>query len=129
MLTLAIAADPGHPVYNAVPGRYVSRIGGGMFTIDDEMYMTQKNDGDNTLHSGTNNWSFRTWNVTASTRSSLTFSLFDKEGSSEGFPGDVTATVTYALEGTTWKISMSSTATKKTRKSKTSLSSLKQFYV
>jgi len=113
---LTSAEDPGHPVYNAVPGRYVSRIKGGEFAIDGMEYHTQQNDGNNTLHSGTNNWSFRTWNVTKSSRSSLTFSLFDKEGSSEGFPGDVLATVVYELEGTTWKISMNATATKKTRK-------------
>jgi aldose 1-epimerase len=110
------ATDPGHPVYNAVPGRYVSRIKDGEFTIDGTEFKTEQNDGNNTLHSGTNNWSFRMWNVTASSRSSITFSLFDKEGSSKGFPGDVEATVTYTLDGPTWKISMQATATKKTRK-------------
>ncbi|KAL2132088.1 hypothetical protein VTI74DRAFT_4241 [Chaetomium olivicolor] len=54
--------DPDHPVYNAIPGHYANRIGKGKSTIDGVTYKTEKNDGDNTLHSGTNNWSFRFWN-------------------------------------------------------------------
>ncbi|SPO01429.1 related to Rds1 protein [Cephalotrichum gorgonifer] len=109
------ASDPAHPVYNAIPGRYANRIGNGMFTLDGETYELERNDGNNTLHSGTNNWSFREWNVTDVTDTSITFSIYDPEGASEGFPGDVYANVTYRVEGDTWHISMEATApTKKT---------------
>lgn len=50
-------------MYNAIPGRYVNRIGNGTYSIGDEEFATEKNDGDNTLHSGSNNWSYRFWEV------------------------------------------------------------------
>ncbi|KAK4183618.1 aldose 1-epimerase [Podospora australis] len=96
--------DPGHPVYNAIPGRYANRIGNGQYSIDGEKFTTEKNDGDNTLHSGTNNWSFRFWDVTALSADSITFSILDKSNSSQGFPGDVKSSVTYSVTNSTWKI-------------------------
>lgn len=70
------------------------------------------------MHSGTNNWSYRDWNVTDVTDESITFSIYDPEGASEGFPGDVYANVTYSVSGSTWHISMEATApTKRTRES------------
>ncbi|ORY14300.1 aldose 1-epimeras-like protein [Clohesyomyces aquaticus] len=97
--------DPGHPVYNAIPGRYANRIGNGMFQIDNVTYHTEKNDGANTLHSGTNNWSYRVWNVTHVTNSSITYSIYDPANST-GMPGHVEATVTYALSKNKWHITM-----------------------
>jgi galactose mutarotase-like enzyme len=74
-------------------------------------YQTQKNDGPNTLHSGTNNWSFRFWNVTAVTADSITFSLLDRSNSSQGMVGDVSASVTYSVRANaTWHISMTATS-------------------
>ncbi|PKS05925.1 hypothetical protein jhhlp_007758 [Lomentospora prolificans] len=102
--------DPGHPVYNAIPGRYANRIGNGQFKLGNKTFETEQNDGDNTLHSGTNNWSFRDWNVTAVSDDSITFSIYDAEGESKGFPGDVYANVTYSVAGSTWKIWMEATA-------------------
>jgi len=99
------AVDPGHPVYNAIPGRYTNRIGGGKFTIDNITYSVPLNDGPNTLHSGPNNWSFRFWNVVAATKDSIIFSLYDPANST-GMPGSVDATVTYSLEKNRWKIRM-----------------------
>ncbi|RYP80049.1 hypothetical protein DL770_006408 [Monosporascus sp. CRB-9-2] len=98
--------DPGHPVYNAIPGRYVNRIGKGRYTIDGQTFLTEKNDGENTLHSGTNNWSFRTWNVTSATEDSITFAIEDPANSSMGMPGLVEAKVTYSVSESTWKIKM-----------------------
>ncbi|KAL2258553.1 hypothetical protein VTK26DRAFT_8110 [Humicola hyalothermophila] len=98
--------DPGHPVYNAIPGRYANRIGNGQYTIDGETYYTEKNDGANTLHSGTNNWSYRFWNVTDYRSDSITFSLLDKSNSSRGMIGDVEASVTYSVVKNKWKIKM-----------------------
>ncbi|KAH7400781.1 galactose mutarotase-like domain-containing protein [Phaeosphaeria sp. MPI-PUGE-AT-0046c] len=100
------AVDPGHPVYNAIPGRYVNRIGNGEYSIDNVTYHTQKNDGPNTLHSGTNNWSFRTWNVSSVTNSSITFSILDTSNSSLGMMGDVSASVTYSVSKNKWSIVM-----------------------
>lgn len=97
--------DPGHPVYNAIPGRYANRIGNGTFTLDGVTYHLEKNDGPNTLHSGTNNWSYRVWNLTNITPNSITFSI-DDPAFAEGMPGRVEASVTYTLTANTWWISM-----------------------
>ncbi|KAJ4305190.1 hypothetical protein N0V90_000721 [Kalmusia sp. IMI 367209] len=97
--------DPGHPVYNAIPGRYVNRIGNGTFTIDGVTYHTELNDGPNTLHSGTNNWSYRVWNVTNVTGTSITFSIYDPANST-GMPGHVEASVTYSVSKNKWSIVM-----------------------
>lgn len=102
--------DPGHPVYNAIPGRYVNRIGNGTYTIDGKVYHTEKNDGPNTLHSGTNNWSYRVWNVTDVTSSSITFSIHDPSNSSLGMIGDVDARVTYSVSKNKWSIVMDATS-------------------
>ena len=104
------AVDPSHPVYNAIPGRYVNRIGKGTYKLNGTTYHTEKNDGQNTLHGGTHNWSYRFWNVTALTNSSITFSIDDATNSSAGFPGSVLANVTYSLTNGTWHISMSAIA-------------------
>jgi len=102
--------DPGHPVYNAIPGRYVNRIGKATYSINGTKYVTQDNDGGNTLHSGTNNWSFRFWNVTAYTKDSITFSILDKSNSSLGLLGDVYASVTYSVKNSVWSIKMEATS-------------------
>lgn len=103
-------------MYNAIPGRYVNRIGYANYTIGDKTYFTEKNDGNNTLHSGNNNWSFRTWNVDAFTAESITFSIHDASNSSQGMLGSVDARVTYSVEDATWKIKMEATSSQaKTR--------------
>ncbi|KAI3327701.1 galactose mutarotase-like protein [Xylariaceae sp. AK1471] len=98
--------DPGHPVYNSIPGRYVNRIGHGKYSIDNKTYQTELNDGTNTLHVGTNNWSYRTWNVSAATNESITFTVRDEPNSSKGMPGLVLANVTYSVSGNKWNIKM-----------------------
>ncbi|KAF2712082.1 galactose mutarotase-like protein [Pleomassaria siparia CBS 279.74] len=97
--------DPGHPVYNAIPGRYVNRIGNGTFSIDNVTYHTVQNDGPNTLHSGPDNWSFRVWNVTDVTKDSITYSIYDPAFSTN-MPGRVEATVKYILSKNRWTIVM-----------------------
>lgn len=106
ILTITTAKDPGHPVYNSIPGRYVNRIGKATYTLNGTTYHTEVNDGNNTLHSGTNNWSYRFWNVTAASADSITFSISDAANSSIGFPGRVNANVTYSVTNSTWHIKM-----------------------
>jgi len=111
------AKDPGHPVYNAIPGRYANRIGKATYTIDGKVFKTQDNDGGNTLHSGTNNWSYRFWNVTAVSSDSITFSIADQSNSSMGMIGLVTSSVTYSVTNNTWNIKITANSPEaKTRK-------------
>jgi aldose 1-epimerase len=104
------AKDTSHPTYNSIPGRYVNRISNAQYTIDGVTYHTEKNDGKNTLHSGTKNWSYRVWSVTALSDSSITFSLADTANSSMGMPGLVNANVTYSVTDSKWNINMVATA-------------------
>ncbi|KAK0702149.1 galactose mutarotase-like domain-containing protein [Lasiosphaeris hirsuta] len=104
------AQDKSHPTYNSIPGRYANRIGKAQFTIDGKTFRTQRNDGQNTLHSGTNNWSYRNWNVTSVSSDSITFSIVDREGESTGMPGQVEANVTYSVANGTWSIRMVATS-------------------
>lgn len=101
--------DPGHPVYNAIPGRYANRIGNGQFTLDNVTYNLVKNDGPNTLHSGPNNWSFRFWKVGKVTRNSIVFTL-DDPANSTGMPGRVLASVKYSVSPRKWHIEIDATS-------------------
>lgn len=96
-----------HTFFGAVVGRYANRIKNGTFTIDGETYKvpTNENDGKDTLHGGTTGYDQRNWTVSAQTKSSITFSLYDD--GLEDFPGAVMNHVTYSLaEGPTWTIRM-----------------------
>ena len=93
-------------MYNSIPGRYVNRIGYGKYDIDGKEYLTEQNDGNNTLHSGTNNWSYRFWEATKATANSITFSILDKSNSSQNMLGDVSATVTYTVKDSALHIKM-----------------------
>ncbi|KAK6088599.1 aldose 1-epimerase [Seiridium cupressi] len=55
---------------------------------------------------GTNNWSYRTWNVTAATDISITFSVSDATNSSLGILGNAETSVTYSVTNSTWNIKM-----------------------
>lgn len=88
----------------------MNRIGNGHYTLDNKTYITEQNDGNNTLHSGTNNWSYRFWNVSTVTDDSITFSFTDPAYSEKGMPGLVDANVTYSVAKSTWSIKMEATA-------------------
>ncbi|KAF8470712.1 galactose mutarotase-like domain-containing protein [Kalaharituber pfeilii] len=90
----------------AVPGRYAGRIGNATYSIDGVTYHTEQNDGPNTLHSGTNGWGYRKWNITAVSSNCITFSIIDPHMSSEGMPGTVIGKVTYTLGTKKWKVYM-----------------------
>lgn len=84
----------------------MNRIGNGHYELDGKTYNTEKNDGDNTLHSGTNNWSYRTWNVSSAKPDSVTFSIYDKSNSSQNMLGDVEASVKYTVKDGVLNIKM-----------------------
>ncbi|KAF8425318.1 galactose mutarotase-like domain-containing protein [Tirmania nivea] len=98
--------------YGAIPGRYSNRIGNATFTVDGVTYHTQKNDGPNTLHSGTNGWGYRHWNVTAVSQSSITFSIVDPDMSTN-MPGTVYGKVTYTLSAKKWSIKIEASSPEK----------------
>ncbi|KAL0949392.1 hypothetical protein HGRIS_009456 [Hohenbuehelia grisea] len=121
--TLYQSDAQGHPYFGPVVGRYANRIRNGTFTIPISENASGKNkfhvpenehDGIDTLHGGFNGYDRRVWTLLSHTRNAISFLLVDPDGT-EGFPGTVTATVTYRLEAkATWKISMRAVSTKKT---------------
>lgn len=83
--------------YGAIVGRYGNRIGKASFTLNGESYSLEKNDGENSLHGGTNGVYNKVWDVINHTATSITLAYTspDKEA---GYPGTVKMEVTYTLE-------------------------------
>lgn len=82
--------------FGATVGRNANRIGGAAFVLGNEIHTLEKNDGENNLHSGSNGYSFRLWQVEKTTENSITFSLYSPDGD-QGYPGALTVWVTYTL--------------------------------
>ena len=87
----------------ATIGRYANRIGGAAFTLDGVTYQLVANEGRNQLHGG-NQTSYhkRQW-ASEIDGETLQFTLFSPDGDN-GFPGCVTATVSYRLDGSTLRV-------------------------
>ncbi|KAI0071083.1 galactose mutarotase-like protein [Panus rudis PR-1116 ss-1] len=123
--TLYQSDAKGHPYFGPIVGRYANRIKNGTFSIPisknpppsgpNVFHVPEnENNGTDTLHGGTNGFDRRVWSIAAQTKSSVTFTLVDPDGT-QGFPGTVHATVQYTLAPhATWNINMHATATKKT---------------
>lgn len=86
--------------HGAVVGRNANRIGNASFVLNGVTYELEKNDGNNTLHSGNHRWHQRIWDVTQGDENedaSITFSL-NSPHMDQGFPGEVEMSVTYTLD-------------------------------
>lgn len=88
--------EKGDSFFGATVGRVANRIGQGRFTLGEKTYELFRNDGPNTLHSGKDFYGKRLWEVTDLSDSSISFRLFSPDGD-QGFPGNLTITVTYTL--------------------------------
>ena len=104
------AVDPFHPNFGAVPGRYANRIANATYSLDGKRYFTDRNNGNSTIHSGVNGWSYRVWNVSRVTSDSITFTMRDENNSSMGMPGMVLGSVTYTLTPYAWRIKLTASA-------------------
>lgn len=87
----------GSPYFGAIVGRYGNRIAGGKFTLDGQAYELPVNDGPNSLHGGLRGFDKVVWKADARQTPqgpvlALTYVSGDGE---EGYPGEMTATVTY----------------------------------
>ena len=81
----------------ALVGRFANRIGGASFTLNGKDYPLAANDhGVNHLHGGILGFNKRVWTVEDAGDSRLTLSLFSPNGE-EGYPGNLTARVSYTL--------------------------------
>ncbi|PRD51348.1 aldose epimerase family protein [Sphingobacterium gobiense] len=82
--------------YGAIVGRYGNRIGNASFTLNNETYALEKNDGENSLHGGTNGVYNKVWAVEQTSDTAITLAYTSPDGEA-GYPGTVTLKVTYSL--------------------------------
>jgi len=82
----------------ATCGRVCNRISGSKFELEDKHYQLTNNDGNNCLHGGVDNFSFRYWKIDngSITPSSVSLRLTSND-SDQGFPGTIKVSVTYEL--------------------------------
>jgi aldose 1-epimerase len=83
--------------YGATIGRVGNRIAGGTFTIGNDSYQLATNNGPNCLHGGSHGWDKKLWNgKEVEGKAAVTMTLESPDGD-EGFPGAVSAQITYTL--------------------------------
>lgn len=80
----------------ALIGRCANRIGGSRFRLEGREYRLPANDGRNHLHGGGAGFDKQVWAVQDQSGSSVTLALTSPDGQ-EGYPGELTAAVTYEL--------------------------------
>ncbi len=84
--------------YGAIVGRCANRIKKSRFTLDGKEYILPENDKQNQLHGGPDGFSYRIWNACENADGSLTLSLNSPDGDM-GYPGNLSAKVTYSVNG------------------------------
>lgn len=88
------------PAYcGATIGRYANRIAKGTFTLDGQTYKLATNSGENHIHGGPKGFHKVLWNaqpIQTPTAAGVRFTYLSKDGE-EGYPGNLSATVTYTL--------------------------------
>jgi aldose 1-epimerase len=88
-----------NPYFGAVVGRFGNRIGSAKFTLDGIEYSLAANDGENHLHGGIKGFDKVLWKgeeVSSNEGPAVKFSYLSVDGE-EGYPGNLTAEITYTL--------------------------------
>lgn len=103
--------------FGAIIGRYANRIAGAKFSIDGAEYILAKNEGENNLHGGYKGFDKVFWDAQpaiALNSQTLELTYLSADGE-EGFPGNLTAKVSYTLsDENELKIDYSATTDKPT---------------
>jgi aldose 1-epimerase len=81
-------------------GRVANRVANARFTLDGVEYQLDANSGRNQLHGGTNGFGRRIWQAQmlppGAHDAAVRFTIFSKDGA-DGYPGNLTAAITYTL--------------------------------
>lgn len=85
----------GEPFFGALIGRYGNRIGKGKFTLEGKEYQLQLNNGQNTLHGGTDGFFSKVWEAKQDGQK-LELSYISADGEA-GYPGTLNVKVVYTL--------------------------------
>jgi len=88
-----------NPYFGSIVGRYGNRIAGGEFVLDGETYALARNNGPNHLHGGEIGFDKVIWqgrDYTEGENTSVEFTYVSEDGE-EGYPGILSAKVTYTL--------------------------------
>lgn len=102
------------PYFGSICGRYANRIAKGRFELDGQVYdQLPINNGPNSLHGGLKGFNAVVWDAVQKDEQTLTLTYLSKDGE-EGYPGELTTTVTYHLEQQGLKISYHATTTRPT---------------
>ena len=89
----------GHPYFGAITGRFANRIAKGKFSIDGKEYSLAVNNGPNSLHGGLKGFDKQVWKAEETTvdgSPALKLSRTSPDGE-EGYPGNLSVTVTYSI--------------------------------
>ena len=102
-----------NPAYfGAIIGRYANRIAHGSFQLDGKTYSIPKNNGDNALHGGIRGFDKAVW-AAREIKNGIELTHVSEDGD-QGFPGTLTATVSYTLVAGALQIEYSATSDKDT---------------
>lgn len=94
-----------NPHLGVTVGRYANRIGGACFSLDGASHHLDANEGPNQLHGGTDGFGRQRWTVADQDDTAVRFELVSPDGDM-GFPGEMRASATYRLAGTTLAIDL-----------------------
>ncbi len=109
---LADNNGPGPGFFGAVIGRYANRIARGSFVLDGKKYSLPLNNGEHSLHGGPRGFHNVMWKAKA-VENGVELTYLSKDGE-EGYPGNLTATVRYAVAKGDLRIEYSATTDKST---------------
>ena len=102
--------------FGAVVGRFANRIAGGRFILDGVEYRVPCNDRGNALHGGPEGFHRQVWSATPSRSKdqvAVELTHLSPDGTM-GFPGDLSVTVRYTLEGSSVRIDYAASSDKPT---------------
>jgi aldose 1-epimerase len=98
-----------HPYFGATIGRYANRIAGGRFALDGVAHQLPVNNGPNCLHGGTVGFDKHLWSPQESSSPESVEMRHVSPAGDMGFPGQLTARVTFTVSGSDLRIDYSAT--------------------